>query len=60
MLKRFPCDKINVTKNALSFLPQTPTQHSFTFNSQFFYELKYMVHLSKTVGLFIFDSVSFL
>ena len=49
MLKKFPSDKINVTKNALFFLSRTPTRHSFTFNSQFLYELKHKVHLSKTV-----------
>ena len=50
MLKKFPSDKINVTKNSLFF-----THHSFTFNSQFLYELKQMVHLSKTVrGIFHF------
>ena len=26
---------------------QAPTHHGFTFNSQFFYELKHMIHLSK-------------
>ena len=51
MLKKFPSDKINanVTKNALFLLSQSPTHHSFTFNSQFIYELKQKVHLSKTV-----------
>ena len=33
----------------------------FSFNLWFLYELKYKVHLSKTVwGIFYFDSVSFL
>ena len=42
-------------KYALFFLSTAPTHHSFTFNSQFLYELKYMVHLSKTVhGIFHF------
>ena len=45
MLKKFPSDKINITKNSLFF-----THHSFTFNSQFLYELKQTVHLSKTVS----------
>ena len=37
------------------FLPQTSTLHSFTFNSQFLYELKHKVHLSKTeCGIFHF------
>ena len=55
MLKKFPSEKINVTKNALSFLWRATTHHSFTFNSQFLYELKHMVHLSKTLcGIFFF------
>ena len=55
MLKKFPSDKINVTKNALLFLSLATTHHSFTFNSRFLYELKHMVHLSKTVcGIFRF------
>ena len=44
MLKKF-----NNTKNYPFFLLQAPTHHSFTFNSQFLYELKHMVHLSKNV-----------
>ena len=48
MLKKFPSDKINVTKNVLFFLSRAPTHHSFTFNLQFLYELKRKVHLSKT------------
>ena len=28
---KFPSDKINVTKNALFFISQAPTHHSFTF-----------------------------
>ena len=31
-----------------SFLLQTPTHHSFTFNLQFLYDLKYKVRFSKT------------
>ena len=42
MLKKFPSDKINVTKDALFFLSQAPTHHSFTFNLQFLYKLKHM------------------
>ena len=49
MLKNFPYDKINVTKNALFFSFASPTHHSFTFNLQFLYKLKHYVHLSKTV-----------
>ena len=49
MLKKFPSDKINVTENTLFFLLRPPSHHSFTFNSQFLYGLKYNVHLSETV-----------
>ena len=56
MLKKFPSDKINGTKNALFFLSRAPTHHSFTFNLRFLYELKHKVHLSKTVcGIFHFQ-----
>ena len=55
MLKKFPLEKINGTKNALFFLLQATTQHSFTFNARFLNEL-----LKLCVGLSIFDSVSFL
>ena len=48
MLKKFPSDKINATKNAVFFLSRAPTNHSFTLNLQFFYELKHKVGLSKT------------
>ena len=49
MLKEFPSDKINGTKNALIYLLQAPTHHSFTFNLQFLYELNRKVRLSKHV-----------
>ena len=49
MLKTFPLDKINGTKNALFFLSRAPTHHSFAFNVRFLYVLKHKVHLSKTV-----------
>ena len=39
------------------FLLRAPAYHSFTFNLQFLYELKYKVRLPK---FSIFDSVSFL
>ena len=55
MLKTFSWNKINVTKNALFILLQAPTHHSFTFNSQFIFELKHMVHLSKTIFFIYFD-----
>ena len=55
MLKKFPSGKINVTKNALFFLSRAAIHHSFTFNSQFLYQLKHKVHLSKIVcGIFHF------
>ena len=55
MLKKFPSDKINNTKNALRFLSRAPTPHSFTFNLRFLYELKDKVRLPKTVcGIFHF------
>ena len=46
MLKKFPLEKINGTKNALFFLLQATTQHSFTFNARFLNEL-----LKLCVGL---------
>ena len=49
MLKKFPSDKINGTKNALFFLSRAPTHHSFTFNLRFLYEPKRKLCLSKTV-----------
>ena len=61
MLKKFPSDKINDAKIALSFLSRAPTHHSFTFNSRFLYELKHMVRLSgMCVGFYHFNSVLFL
>ena len=49
MLKKFPSKKINVTKNALSFLLRAPAHHSFNFNLLFICELKHKVHLSISV-----------
>ena len=49
MLKKFPLDKINGTKNVLFFLSRASTHHSFAFNLQFLYELKHKVRLSKAV-----------
>ena len=55
MLKKFPSDKINGTKNALFFLSRAPTHHSFTFNLGFLNELKQKVRLTKAVcGTFRF------
>ena len=54
MLKKFPSDKINGTKNYLFFLSRAPAHHSFTFNLQFSCELKHKVRLSKTAcGIFV-------
>ena len=56
MLKKFPSNKINVTKNALFFLSRAPTHHSFTLNSRFLYGLKDKIRLSKSVcGIFHFQ-----
>ena len=55
MLKKFPWDKINGTKNVLFFLSRVLTHHSFTFNLRFFYKLKHKVRLSKTVWDFAFS-----
>ena len=49
ILKKFPSDKINGTKNVLSFLSRAPTHCSFTFNLRFLSELKHKVRLFKTV-----------
>ena len=45
MLKIFPWDKINITKNELIFLSRAPTHHSFTFTSQSLHELKHGLSL---------------
>ena len=55
MLKKFPLEKINGTKNALFFLSRAPTHHSFIFNLRLLYELKHKVRLSKSVGDFPFS-----
>ena len=53
MLKKFPSEKINGTKNALFFLSRAPTHHSFTFNLRFLCELRHKLRLSNTVyGIF--------
>ena len=55
MLKKFPSDKINGTKNVLFFLTRAQTHHSFTFNLRFLYALKHKVRPSKTAcGIFYF------
>ena len=50
MLKKFPSEKVNDTKNALFFLLRAPTHYSFTFNLSFLYKQKHKIRLSKTVG----------
>ena len=61
ILKKFPPDKINDTKNTLFFLSRAPTYHSFTFYLRFLHELKYMVHLDSNLFLlkFIFLSTKY-
>ena len=49
MLKKFPSDKINFTKNTVFSLSRVQTHHSFTFNSRFLYKLKRKVHLSESM-----------
>ena len=41
LLKKFPLDKINGIKNAFFFLWRAPTHHTFTFDLQFFYEIRH-------------------
>ena len=56
MLKKCLSDKINVTKKTLFLLLRAPTHHSFTFSSQFLYELKQKVCLSESMcGIFHFQ-----
>ena len=50
--KKISAGKINITKNALFFLSRAPADHSFTFDSQFLYELK--AHGSSVCGIFHF------
>ena len=53
MLKKFPSEKINGTKNDLLFLSRALSDHSFIFNLRVLYELKHKVCLYKTVsGIF--------
>ena len=47
MLEQFQSEKINISKNAIFFLSQDATHHNLIFNSQFLYELKHIVRLSK-------------
>ena len=54
--KNITLNKMNVSKNALIFLLRAPTNHSFSFNLGFIYEVKHKFCLSKTVcGTFNFQ-----
>ena len=60
-VKKISFAQKNFTKNAFFFLSLAPTHHSFTFNSQFLYELRHIIYLSKTVcGIFHFRFRKFL
>ena len=48
ILRRSHSYIINGTKTAIFFLPRALTQHTFTFYSQFLFEIKHKVRLSKT------------
>ena len=54
ILKMFPSDRINVTKNAHFFLSAAWTHHSFTFNSEILCKLKCKSLVSKSVCDFPF------
>ena len=55
MVKKFPLDKINSTKNALFFLSRAANSHSFAFDLRFLYELKDKGLVSKLLcGIFPF------
>ena len=59
--KKFPSDKINISKHALFLLLWATTHHSFTFNLRFLFELKHkLISLKMCVEFSIFDSASFL
>ena len=60
ILKKFPSDKISVTKNTLSFL-WTSTHHKFTLihDSYMSWSTRF-ASLKMSVGFSIFDSVLFL
>ena len=55
MLEKVPSGKINAAKRCTFFLLGALTHRSFTLNSQFLYELKHKVCLSKKAcGIFHF------
>ena len=55
MLRKFPPDKINCTKDVLFFILRAPNHHIFTFNLWFLFKLNHKVCLPKTVcGIFQF------
>ena len=49
MLKKTFFGQNKLTKNAVFLLTRALTHYSFTFNSQFLYELKHKFRLSKSV-----------
>ena len=59
MLKKFPLGKINVTKNALFFLRKFQLITVLIGNSPSSLGTR-LISLKLCVGVFIFDSVSFL
>ena len=57
----YASDKIDDTKNAVFFLLQAPTHHSFTFNCDSYMSWSTrFVSLKPCVGFSIFDFISFL
>ena len=61
MLRKFFSDKINGTENALFFVSQDQTYHSFTLNLRSLYETKRkFVSFKLCMGFSFFDSVSIL
>ena len=59
MLQKFPCDKINVTKNALFFVSWAPTHthNSFNFKLRLLNKLKHKVCHYRLRFVFIKDYI---
>ena len=55
VLKKFPLDKINVTKMHTFFLSWAPTHHILQFDSRLLNEQKHKVHLFKNVRFYFFQ-----
>ena len=55
ILKQFPSDKTNGTKNALFSVANSNSSVVFIFNLRFFYGLRHKVRLSKTAWDFRFS-----